>query len=310
VSSVPVRSIPAAALLAGAALLLGTVGAALAIAVGGADRAQVALRLVTDLAGTVALGLAGLPLLLSPRWREVVLARAAAPLTVCAAGWVVGGAAQIVLAAARRAGVPVTAVDMSVLGDAGPAAQGLIPGALAALALTVWALLGLVRDEWAPPPSVALPVAGFGMIAGPATGHLALATAGPVVVTVHVVAAAWWCGSLAAMALVLRGREQWADALPRFSRVALPVVILLGLTGVTALLLHTTALTSRYALVGWAKAVVLVVAIGVAAAARRMWLPAVTRRAITDDASVRRAIGEVAVLALAFGLAAGLSLTP
>ncbi|MDF0530596.1 CopD family protein [Tsukamurella sp. 8F] len=308
------RSPSAPAALAAAAGALGITGVLLAAALGGAHDIAVWVRLVADLAGMLTLGLAALPLLTEDR--ATTGDRCLAPLAVVAGLWAAGGAAQTAVSAAQRVGVSVLRVDVGALADVVRSGAGVVLSTVVALVLALWAAVVLLRGSSAPAPTVAVPLAVLGLIAGPATGHLSLTDVGSILVSAHVAAAAWWCGTLAAMALVLRGRGQWAQALPRFSSLALWAVALVGATGVTSALLHSTDFGAAYLRVAIAKLLVLVLLVGLGWHQRRTWLAAASRRGIDEKAwgidekaSMLRAILEVGAITVAFGLAASLSLT-
>lgn len=292
----------AAAALPVAGLLIGMVSAAL---LGGAHGAEVAARAAASLAGALTLGLAALPAL----GRERTLTDRSVPfLATSAATWAVFGAVELVLSAAARAGVAPWRVDGAALAAVTAGASGATLGTVIALVLAA-AVAGYAAAGRVPATSLTVPVAAFGLITGPSTGHLSLSPLGSIAVSVHVLAACWWVGSLAAMALLLRGRRQWARVLPAFSRWAVWVVAALSATGVLALLLHTTDLGSPYALVAWAKVVVLAAAVALAARHRRRWVPNAERHRVSEARSLRNAALEAALLSVAFGLAAALSLT-
>ncbi|MFT4201289.1 CopD family protein, partial [Gordonia sp. (in: high G+C Gram-positive bacteria)] len=127
---------------------------------------------------------------------------------------------------------------------------------------------------------------------------------------------AWWCGTLAALAVTVRGRGGWAAALPRFSALALWAVVALAVTGVLAGALNLDVFGGRGIAVLWgsgygrvvvAKTVALVALIAVAAVHRRRWVPQAQRHGGSAGDAVRRAAVEVVVMAVALGLAAGLA---
>jgi len=141
---------------------------------------------------------------------------------------------------------------------------------------------------------------------------------GPIVVGAHALAAAWWCGALAALAATVRGRAGWATALPRYSGLALWAVVVLAVTGVVAAVVNLGVVdgagmpvlwATGYGRVVLAKAAALVALIGLAAVHRRRWVPRAQGHRAQADESLRRAAVEVAVMAVALGLAAGLAAT-
>ena len=132
-------------------------------------------------------------------------------------------------------------------------------------------------------------------------------------IAVHVLAASWWCGSLAALALTVRGRKGWATVLPVFSRYAQWLVLALIVSGVVAALLELDSISevwsTGYGRILLAKSVGMVALLAVAADQRRRWLPAANNHRSSEQASLRRAIVEVLLMAVVIGLAAGLGTT-
>ena len=250
-------------------------------------------------AGSLLVGLGALPL---------IDADPAPALIAGTAGcW---GAASLIVAwlqVAERAGRPPLQVrlDDMVLGvQTGLAALICVAGAIVVLA---WAY-----RPFAPSTLVAV-VAGTGVLAVAVTGHAAVTGWGPLLVGVHAVLAAWWAGTLAALALTVRGRGGWARSLPEFSRWALPAVGVLVVAGVAAALTElgwsADWWQTGYGRVVLAKAAGLVAALALAAHARRTWVPAAARHRTDEAVSLRRAVAETLVLAVLLGLAAGLATT-
>ncbi|MFC0314521.1 copper resistance D family protein [Gordonia phosphorivorans] len=220
------------------------------------------------------------------------------------------GAASLITAwlqVAERAGRSPMRVgfgDVTLGVQTGLAALICVGGAIVVLA---W-----VYRPFAPPTLVAV-VAGIGVFAVATTGHAAVSLWPQLLVGVHAVLAAWWAGTLAAMALTVRGRGGWARALPEFSRLALPAVGVLVATGVGAAALQLGVgadwWQTGYGRVVLAKAAGLAVLLVLAAVARRTWVPAASRHRTDEAVSLRRAVVEVALLTVLLGLAAGLATT-
>lgn len=131
----------------------------------------------------------------------------------------------------------------------------------------------------------------------------------------HIVAAAAWTGGLlVVLAYVFAGGRWRMLALRRYSRTALWCLIVVGVSGVINALLRISLgdlFTTTYGLVVLAKLIALLAA-GALGAVHRFR----TIAALEDDPQprnslfVRLAAVEMLVLAIAFGLAAGLSRTP
>ena len=159
-------------------------------------------------------------------------------------------------------------------------------------------------------------VAGFaaaGVAARPLTGHLSESALGGVAVAVHTLAAALWCGALAALVLTVEHRGQWARVLPRFSQLSLVCVAALLVGGVLAAVVTLGAPSQLYA-TGYgrllsAKVAVTVVLVLLAYRNRTMWLPAARSHRATAVVSRSRALFELAIMAVALTLAAALAVT-
>ncbi|PXX13139.1 putative copper resistance protein D [Mycolicibacterium moriokaense] len=271
------------------------------------------VRALADGSAVVTLGLAAVPMLDIERYRGELIRRATAPLTIAAAAWLLAELLRLGVAAAQAAAIPVsrlglhTAVDFALHTAAGRS------GLFSAIAA---ALVGLAVA--AAPRSVPMnvAVAGFaaaGMAARPLTGHFSESTVGGVAVAVHTLAAATWCGVLAALLLTVEHRGQWARVLPRFSQLSLLCVAALLLGGVLAAAV-TIASPSQLYSTGYgrllaAKVVVTVVLVVLAYRNRTMWLPAARSHRATAVVSRSRSLFELAIMAVALTLAAALAVT-
>jgi copper resistance protein D len=271
------------------------------------------VRAVADGAAVVALGLAAVPMLDVPRYRDELIRRATTPLTISAAIWLLAELLRLGVAAAQTAAVPVfrlgalTAVDFALHTTAGRS------GLFSAVAA------GLVCVAVASTPRVVstnVAVAGFaaaGVAARPLTGHLSESSLGGMAVAVHTLAAAVWCGALAALVLTVEHRGQWARVLPRFSQLSLICVAALLVGGVLGAAVTIASPGQLYA-TGYgrllsAKVVVTVVLVALAYRNRTMWLPAARSHRATAVVSRSRALFEVAIMAAALALAATLAVT-
>ena len=165
----------------------------------------------------------------------------------------------------------------------------------------------------APPIPVIAVLAAIGVLAGSVSGHPGTHAVGPVLIGVHAVAAAWWCGTLAAMVLTVRGRSGWATTLPAFSARAIWVVAVIVLTGVIDGIIEVGGpnqlLDNGYGRVLIAKAAGAAVLIGLGARHRSRWVPAADRHRMPERSSVRLAARELIVMGVVLGLAVGLSTT-
>lgn len=194
-------------------------------------------------------------------------------------------------------------------------------GRVALLTLAATGLLAIgaaaaYRSGSAAPQAVgtAFAVAAAALVAPPLAGHMAQNTTTALLVVVHTLAAALWCGLLAAIAATARSRGDWALLLPRFSALA---PWLVGAVAASGTLSAALALGGMGPLVGTgygrlvcAKAAILLGLVGMAWWWRRTWVPAARTHRTTADVSLRRAALEVAVMAAAFALAGSLATSP
>ncbi len=271
------------------------------------------VRALADGSAVVALGLAAVPMLDVDRYRGELIRRATAPLTIAAAVWLLAELLRLGVAAAQAAAVPVsrlgvhTAVDFALHTTAGR--SGLF--STVAAGLVGLAVLAAPRSV-----STNVAVAGFaaaGVAARPLTGHFSESALGGAAVAVHTLAAALWCGVLAALMLTVEHRGQWARVLPRFSQLSLMCVAALLLGGVLGAAV-TIASPSQLYTTGYgrllsAKVVATAVLVVVAYRNRTMWLPAARSHRATAVVSRSRSLVELAVMAVALTLAAALAVT-
>jgi putative copper resistance protein D len=225
----------------------------------------------------------------------------------------VAGAALLTVAAAQAAAVPVmqlgvqTSIDFALHTAAGRA--GLF--SLAAAAVVSVAAVAAPRNV---PMNVAVAgLAAVGVAARTLTGHFAESALGGVAVALHTLAAALWCGALAALVLTVEHRGQWARVLPRFSQLSLLCVVALLVGGVAGAVVTLGSPAHLYA-TGYgrvlsAKIAVTVVLMVLAWRNRTMWLPAARSHRATAVVSRSRSRMEVAIMAVALALAAALAVT-
>lgn len=271
------------------------------------------VRALADGSAVVALGLAAVPMLDIDRYRGELIRRATAPLTIAAAVWLLAELLRLGVAAAQAAAVPVsrlglhTAVDFALHTTAGR--SGLFSAVAAGL-------VGLAVAAAPRSVSTNVAVAGFaaaGVAARPLTGHFSESALGGTAVAVHTLAAALWCGVLAALMLTVEHRGQWARVLPRFSRLSVTCMAALLLGGVLGAAVTIASPSQLYA-TGYgrlltAKVVVTVVLVVVAYRNRTMWLPAARSHRATAVVSRSRSLVELAAMAVALTLAAALAVT-
>jgi putative copper export protein/predicted lipoprotein with Yx(FWY)xxD motif len=307
----------------GAAALAGVLGGALtgsavAARVGatltrsGADTAAVACVGLTLVGVLLPLGAAALP---TSALRDLlrVQARADRALVAAAGGWLVLLLVGTAFRAADAVGRPVTELSAA---DVGSWATQLAAGrgtllAAACAAAVLGCAVARVRRRDAVPVRVPAVVAVVGTVLPALTGH---AGAGAdhqlaiVAIAVHGGAAALWVGGLAAvLALVARHRALLDQVLPRFSRLAAGCLVAVAVSGVLNAVVRVGGweplVTTGYGWLVLVKTVLLGALAGLGGLARQRLLAHRTP-------VLRWAAGEVAVMALAVGVAAALSQTP
>ena len=156
-------------------------------------------------------------------------------------------------------------------------------------------------------------LAALGLASRSLVGHLSASTVGGLAVAIHALAAALWCGSLAALVLTVDRRGRWARVLPRFSRMSLAcvaVLVICGVAGAAVVLPSPAALyDTGYGRLVTAKVVATSALTLLAWRNRTMWLPAArTHRASADVSNLRSRV-ELAGMGVALVLAAVLAVT-
>ncbi|MEU2036308.1 CopD family protein [Nocardia amamiensis] len=271
--------------------------------------AEAVVRVVADGVGATALGLAALPRV-APRlrtpWRL---------LAALAGVWAIAEFAVLIFEAADVVGVPVADLGAAQFGTYLVDVSGGQVGI--AILIGVGAVAGGSALAFRRPESASgdlvLVFAAVALALRPITGHMSQQAFGSVLAAVHALAAAAWLGLLIALALVVRTRGEWAVVLPRYSAVALPLVVTVAVTGLLNGLIRVGGIvpfvTTGYGRILLAKTVVLLGLLALGWWWRRSWVPRAAGHRMGADASLRRAVVEVVVMALAFGLAATLAVT-
>lgn len=184
-----------------------------------------------------------------------------------------------------------------------------IQGLCAFVAATGWAV-----SAEAPGRLLALPAALAGLLPVTLVGHPRSADhpwlAGTSV-SVHVIAAALWVGGLAALAWIALGApNDWAETLPKYSRLAMVCAGAVAVSGVVAAIGRIRLgdlLTSRYGAIVTLKAVSLA---GLVAAGWLQRTYVVPRARTARRGFVGLATCELTTMAITLGLAAALADTP
>lgn len=269
-------------------------------------------RVLADGAAVLVLGLAVVPWLDTARYRTELARRSTAVMAVTAWVWLAAELIRLVTTAADTAAVAVrdlgvrTSIEFAVSTTAGRADLICVAAALLVVVVTLSA-----RN-----PGASLVVAGvaaLGTAARTLAGHLSESALGGLAVTLHALAAALWCGVLAAIVLVVDRRGQWARVLPRFSQLSLWSVLVLLVGGVFS---AVVVIGSPAELVGTghgrlllAKIVVTAALLALAWHNRSRWLPSARGHRVSAEVSNRRSDTELALMAVALTLAAALAVT-
>ncbi|AHH14890.1 putative copper resistance protein CopD [Nocardia nova SH22a] len=297
-----------ALLLVVPAVLIGVV-LGWALAAPDAVQAEAPVRALADGLGATVLGLAALPRLhdrLRPAWRM---------LAVFGGLWAVTEFVLLATEAAEVVGVSVFGLRAHDFGDYLAHVSGGQIGIavlIGTVAVTGYSALAHRRPEHTTSDLV-LVFAAVTLVLRPITGHMSQQTLGSVLAAVHALAAAAWFGVLLALALVVRSRGEWAVILPRYSGWALPAVAAVTVTGVCNGLVRIggpgALVDTGYGRIMVAKTVVVLALLGLGWWWRRTWVPRASDHRMDAGSSLRRALIEVAVMGVAFGLAAALSVT-
>ncbi|MGW0808584.1 cytochrome c oxidase assembly protein [Nonomuraea sp. NPDC002799] len=251
-----------------------------------------------------------------------LLAPAASPesaaCTRAAGWWALGLAAcaamSYLLTVSSMIPMPLTHLlavpDLVGFGTSVPQTQALLAVLIIATALVPLTLLPRV------PGWIRLALAAFALLPPAYVGHAASAGEHDVAISAlmsHLLAVSVWVGGLAAVLVHFRRSQHLAVVLPRFSAVALWCFAAVTLSGVVGawVRLNTPAdlWETSYGLLLVAKTVALAVLAWCGWNHRRRTVQGVARRSVRHT-FVRLAAGEVIVMAVAMGLAVGLSRTP
>lgn len=290
----------------GLAVPAGLFGVVLAWAIGDIPAAAT-VRLCADLAAAAVLGTAALPRLddrLDVPWR----------MTAVLAGlWCCLEFVLLVFAAGDVVGSGVTGLSPADFGtylvriSSGQIGLAILVGTAAVAGYCTLASRRPGRHT----PDPVLVFAAVTVTLRPITGHMSQQVFGSVLAGVHALAASLWLGLLLALALVVRGRRDWATALPRYSAVAVPMVAAVAFTGLVNGVVRLGGVapffTTGYGRIMLAKSCLLIVLLGLGWWWRRSWVAAAAAHRMSAEGSLRRAVLEVAVMASVFGLAASLA---
>jgi putative copper resistance protein D len=272
-----------------------------------------AIRAVADIAAVVTLGLIAVPRFDDPRYRAELAGRASGPLIASSAVWAVAELVRLVASAAQAAGVSPIRLDVRTATEFAVDTAAGRSGLTCLVAAMAVAVVASTRSRSAAVTVAAAGLAASGLAARSLVGHLSASPVGGVAVVLHSLAAALWCGTLAALVLTVERRGQWARVLPRFSSVSLvcvAVLLVCGVAGAVVTLPGPAALyQTGYGRLLSAKVVVTVALTALAWRNRARWLPAARAHRATADVSHRRARIELAIMAVVLVLAAALAVS-
>jgi putative copper resistance protein D len=271
------------------------------------------VRAVADGSAVIAFGLAAVPMLDIDRYRGELIRRATGPLTIASGIWLATELLRLIVSAAQAAALPVTRVGVHTAVEFAMYTTPGRSGLFSAVAAGLVCVMAAAAPRAAAANVAVIGIAAAGVAARPLTGHLSESALGGLAVAVHTLAAALWCGALAALVLTVEHRGQWARVLPRFSQLSLVCVAALLVGGVLAAVMRLGSPSELYA-TGYgrllsAKVVVTVVLVLLAYRNRTMWLPAARTHRATAVVSRSRALFELAIMAVALTLAAALAVT-
>ena len=279
-----------------------------------AGRAAATLvRALADCAAAVTLGLAAVPMLDTGRYRDELTRRAGAPLALAAGFWLLAELCRLVVGAAGAAAVPVTRLGLVTTLEFTVATSAGRPACSASWPQGWWCWSRSSRPGPHPLSIAVAGIAAVGLVARTIGGHMSASSLGAVAIAIHALAAAMWCGTLAALVLTVDHRGQWARVLPRFSELSLWCVITLLAGGVTGALVAVDSaaqlFATGYGRVLLIKIVLTIVLMILAWRNRARWLPAAKSHRVTAYASRSRSLTELAIMAVALTMAAALSVT-
>jgi putative copper resistance protein D len=283
----------------------------------GTTRGLPVARLLTDVLGTLTVGLAVTAAFLLPAQGKLISAsgyRLLRRAAVAALGWAAASVALIALTLSNLLGVPLPQAisGPGLVSFVTSVSAGQANAAQALIAIAVAAAGGWVLRRNAAGWTAVLALAG--VLAPAFTGHAAGAGNHQIAVTslaMHVVAAALWAGGLAGL-LALRGTDVLAGTAARYSRLALGCLLVVAFSGAANAWVRLGSVDqlwrSSYGTLVVGKTVALLALGAFGALHRTRTLPAL--RAGRPGAFRRFAAAEVIVFAATFGLAVGLSRSP
>jgi copper resistance protein D len=286
---------------------------AFVLASGHAAPSEATVRAVADCGAVGTLGLSIVGALDTGRRRDELVATARGPLIAVSAAWLVAELVRQAVSAAQAAALPVTRLGMGTVTEFTLHTTAGRAGLLSAVTAAVVCAIASSGRHSAAPMLSAAGAAAIGLAARAVSGHLSQVSWGALAVAAHALAAAVWCGGLAALALTVRHRGQWARVLPRFSALSLVCVVVLLASGIVATVLAAESSAPWYQ-TGWgrlllAKVVLVIALVALGWRNRTVWLPAARAHRASAERSQVRSVAELTLMVAALTMAAALAVT-
>lgn len=269
------------------------------------------VRALADCAAVVTVGLAAVPMLDTARYRAELTRTAVVPLAVSGAVWLFAEVLRMVVVAAQAAALPVFGVGVRTVGEFALHTTVGRSGLVSILAALIVCAAAVAAPRTASTAVATVGVAAAGLAGRTLAGHLAESPVGGLAVAVHALAAALWCGVLAALVLTVTHRGQWARVLPRFSQLSLACVGVLLVAGVVGAVIRLSSpaelWVTGYGRLLSVKIMVTLVLLVLAWRNRAGWLPAARAHRATAALSRSRSLTELAIMVVTITFAAALA---
>lgn len=268
-------------------------------------------RAAADGTAVVTVGLATVPLLDVVRYRAELVRTATGPLVWSSAIWLLAELVRLIVETARAADATVLHLGVQTSAEFALSTTAGRSGLASIVAALVVGMVALAVPRTAAAVTATSGIAAAGLVARTLSGHLAESPVGGLAVAVHALAAALWCGVLAALVLTVTHRGQWARVLPRFSQLSLICVVVLLIFGVLGALIRldnpAQLWATGYGRLLSAKVVLTAGLLALAWRNRAGWLPAARSHRASANLSRSRSLIELAIMTVAITFAAALA---
>ncbi|WP_396934947.1 CopD family protein, partial [Mycolicibacterium sp.] len=218
---------------------------------------------------------------------------------------------RLIVEAAQTAALPVHRIGLGTVTEFALYTTVGRSGLVSVIAALGVCLVALLAPRTASTTAVTVGLAAAGLTARTLAGHLSENPIGGMAVAVHALAAAVWCGVLAALVLTVTHRGQWARVLPRFSQLSLGCVAVLLVAGAAGALIRLNSpaelWTTGYGRLLTAKILVTAGLLVLAWRNRADWLPAARAHRASASLSRSRSLTELAIMTVALTFAAALA---